>query len=345
MSIFFGQLGIGQIITDKQFLLISKITADWCPKCGDYGWSMFKDLEKTYAGKDVLVLAVHKNSSDIKTKTSEALAESFGGFGQPLYFINDAEKEGINFDNWKTKLDEIKDDISILSLSNTAFLGANTIVQQTANGKYKILVKARSFENINVGDYYVGVYLINDNLIARQASQSAEAKHTGVIRENLLGEDNAFGIKLLSSPLKKGDEAVFEKDDVEINLNNQNAKDFRIVTILWNKRSDKYVFNNAAVATLSELISSNERIDHNSSLSISYDIHKKVIEVHDTKNPITDYKYLNIYNQNGQAVGANVFDIQDNRLKISLTDHASGIYYIRLACTEMSYTKSVLVLE
>jgi thiol-disulfide isomerase/thioredoxin len=345
LMIFFVQVMISQVVTDKQYILVSKITADWCPKCGDYGWSMFKDLEKEYLGKDVIVLAVHKSSSGIKTKTSETIAETFGGFGQPLYFINDAEKEGINSDNWKTKLAEIKDDLSFLSLSNTAFLGVNTFVQQKSNGKFKVIVKAKSFENINVGEYFAGVYLVNDNLIAPQATQSSEAKHTGALRENILGEESAFGVKLLSSPLKNGDEAIFEKDDVEINMGNQNPKDFRIVTILWNKRNDKFVFNNAAVSSLSALLSSNEAYEENANLIIRYDINSRVIEVTDNTNPINEYRTINLYNPNGQPTNINIYDIQDNSLKISLLDHVPGVYYLRLGNQDKSFTKSVLVLE
>ncbi len=343
LLVFASFNSFAQTISEKQFFLISKITADWCPKCGDYGWSIFKDLEKEYTNKDVLVLAIHKSSSGIKTKSSEKIAETFGGFGQPLFFINDAEKEGVNSDNWKTKLAELKDDVNLLSLGAAPFLGVNSIVQLQANGKYKIIVKAKAFDNINVGEYYAGVYLINDNLIAPQSSQSSMAKHTGVLRENLLGEENTFGVKMLTTPLVKGKEATFEKSDVEIKIGSQSAKDFRIATILWNKRGDKFVFNNAAVVPLQTLLSSDKEIAEESSLMVRYDAGQKIIEVKDSQYPITA---LTLFNQQGQVVSIKTMANNEFEGKISLTNHIQGMYFLRVGSNDgRIQTKSVLVLE
>jgi hypothetical protein len=330
-----------QTVTNKQFLIISKVTADWCPKCGDYGWSMFKDLEKEYNGKDVLVLAIHKSSSGIKTKSSEAIADVLGGTGQPLYFINDAEKEGINFDNWKTKLSELKEDVSLLSTNSTAFIGVNTALEQKANGKYKIRIKVKSFDQINNGEFYAAVYLVNDNLIAPQASQSGQAKHTGVLRENLLGEDQPFGVKMLTAPFNSGTEGSFEKDDVEIKAGTQSLKDFRIVTVLWNKRADKYVFNNAAVSELSSLLSNNEAFESDN-FELRYDFNLKKVEITDTKGKLSEAD-IQMFNAEGKLLPVVNSEKQQSSLKLNLNEIQSGTYFIRVTSENRIFTKTLIV--
>ena len=339
--VFFTTQISAQTVTNKQFLLISKVTADWCPKCGDYGWSIFKDLEKEYSNKDVLVLAIHKSSSSIKTKSSETIANVLGGTGQPLYFINDAEKESINFENWKAKLTEIKEDVNLLSTNNSAFIGVNTVLEQKSNGKYKIKIKTKAFDKINNGEFYAAVYLVNDNLIAPQASQSSEAKHTGLLRENLLGEDQPFGVKMLTAPFNSGAEAGFEKDDVEIKTGTQSPKDFRIVTILWNKRTDKFVFNNAAVSGLSALLSSNETVE-NDNYELRQDFYNKTAELIDTKGQLIGSD-IKIYNTDGKIVPFETIEKQQSSVKIDFNGIASGTYYLRIATGNRVHTTAFII--
>ena len=330
-----------QTVTNKQYMLVSKVTADWCPKCGDYGWSIFKELEKEYKDKNVLVLAIHKSSSGLKTKSSETIANTLGGVGQPLYFINDAEKEGINSDNWKTKLNEIVDDVNLLSAGSTAFLGVNTEVELKENGKYRIKIKAKAFDNINNGVFYAGVYLVNDNLVAPQASQSSQAKHTGVLRENILGEDLTFGVQLLNAPIINGTEASFEKDDVEIKIGNQSPADFRIVTVLWNKRADKYVFNNAAVSDFSAIISNNEEIEKDQ-FEVRYNISDKAAEVIDTKGLLIEAK-TELFNVSGQIIPVHILSKEASSLRIDLNHLTSGTYFLRVSLNNRVQSQALII--
>ena len=91
--IHFSILLMGQDITipESQKTLITKKTADWCPFCGQWGWGLFKGM-LTDNEEDALVIATHY-SGDLKNDDAEAISDNFGGFYQPIFFVNGKDIE------------------------------------------------------------------------------------------------------------------------------------------------------------------------------------------------------------------------------------------------------------
>jgi hypothetical protein len=329
VAVFYTFMLIGQTVSDKQAILFSKVTADWCPKCGDYGWTIFKDLEKTYVGKNVYVLAWHKSSSGMKTATSAAVADNFGSLGQPLFFINDAEVL-VGFDNWQSKLKVMKENIDLLSTISTSFFGAESTLTKQANGNYKLNLAANTFANIDKGEFHIGVYLVRDNWVAPQSSQSSEAVHTGVVMQNILGEAAPFGVKAYAGPVTKNSKFNLERSDIKINIGNANPKDFRLVTIVWGKTATKFVFNNASSISLQNVVTSVDLVK-SVEFNLRYEAGDNRIVLSNLPNASTTKDQLAITNTLGQNIGINSLIDQGNELVVYPQSLPVGIYYLTLS--------------
>ena len=224
-----------QEVTQVQKSVITKRTATWCPYCGTWGWELFEGLIEDNSEKAVLI-AAHFGGSQLETTTSAEYLANLGGAGQPRFFLNN--------DLQSASASTIADTRASIKQQ----VDANYLLQPIANsGSYSsfdgnmLNIQTRTvFFQQAEGEFYLGVYLIEDDVLNSQAGQSGEVMHHYVMRD--AATSTTFGDLLGSGTIAAGSEftanySVDVSDYVPANLD--------VVTIIWKKEGAFYQFVNA----------------------------------------------------------------------------------------------------
>ena len=171
--------------------LITKRTASWCPKCGGYGWELFRNLLNDNS-KEALVLAAHYGGSAYENAVSTDLVAELGGFGQPLFFLNTTDL-GVTSSN----IDQVRQDVQgqvdqINAELPTAQTGLLAYPDAMAE-ELVIRTKTRFFEE-TAQEVHLAVYLMQPSFIGTQSGQGSDAEHKNLLRMAVGG--NTFGESL-----------------------------------------------------------------------------------------------------------------------------------------------------
>lgn len=232
--VFVSFCGLGlqaQEVAQVQQSLITKRTATWCPYCGTWGWDFFNALETNVSDKAVLV-AAHFGGSSLENVVSLAWVDNLGGSSQPRFFV-DNEMQSVNSGNQGTALVVIKDKVSANAAKQPV---ANVGMQTSWSGSdLSVQTKAKFFQSAE-GAYYLGIYLVEDKVLANQAGQSGQVEHSRILRGSVTGTE--FGELLAEGNIAAGtefdkayslDPAVYEIDNLDL------------VGVIWKKEGSKYL--------------------------------------------------------------------------------------------------------
>ncbi len=220
-----------QQVAEIQQSLVTKRTATWCPFCGSWGWDFFKDLRDNVSDKAVLI-AAHYGGSTLENPTSLDFVSNLGGSSQPKFFINN-EIQAVTSSTTADALAvmEVKIDNNYLAAPL-----ANVGLETTWNGvNLELATKTRFFQAAE-GAYYLGIYLVEDLVIAPQASQSVNAKHMRILRAALT--PTTFGDLLVDGAVASGTEFAQTYPVVYSGFDLENLD---IVGIIWKKEGTKFM--------------------------------------------------------------------------------------------------------
>lgn len=223
-------------VPETQLSLLTKVTADWCPLCGGWGWSMFQGLIEDNSDKAVLIAAHH--SGGLQNQASTAYTGNLNFGGQPVFFLG-TENQGASSSNAsmtrtaiQTKVDQ---NYEQSPLAQTGLLAAYDEVSR----EMTVQTRTRFFAETE-GEYYLAVYLIQRTYVGFQASQGNNAEHKFVLREFLTGEP--FGILLADGAVSAGQES---DHNLSFDLGDYDPANLQIATVIWRKVGDDYEFVNA----------------------------------------------------------------------------------------------------
>ncbi len=236
----FSILG-AQSISNSQKTLITKRTATWCPNCGTWGWDFAKAIENLSTGYGVLVRAHH--SGDLQSTVAQDITENFNAVYQPEFYVNEVRQD-VGSTTWEDKLGDFETAINgnAESPSIAQFTIASSIENDAVNVNATI-----EFLNAAEGEYYFGVYLLEDSIVNNQSSLGPNTVHNNVLRAAFT--DDSFGEKVGEGSIPSG--TVFnaeyslspEGDDVMNRF-------FDILVILWKKEDESYKVENLHSAAL-----------------------------------------------------------------------------------------------
>jgi len=249
-----------QEISKKQWTLFSKTTADWCTNCGSWGWNMHKQLIEKVGNKETIIWALHR-SGGLTNPTATAIASNLGASGQPQFYEGNGDMI-VNSSNIAQRITEAELIVELNQFSEP-FAGVGANVTLSESGVLTVNAKVEFLSDLPQGDYYLGLYFVEDNVVAFQASQGQNAVHRYLLRRSLL--DNTFGTQLISGAVIEGQ--TFEVNTVVpgISAKRENVK---VVAIIWNRRADgKYLFFNANLLD-AEQVSSIANIEENIQFNI-----------------------------------------------------------------------------
>ena len=227
-----------QEINKKQWSLINKKSADWCSLCGGWGWNFHKQLYDRFEGRDVLNWSTHY-SGGLMNQASVDITANFGGVSQPIFYVEGTDLIATP-NNVAQRLNEAEGIIDFtLSQSPFAGIGIDAVLSSQTN-RLDVKAKVEFLMDVEGGDYFLGLYLVEDSVVAYQQNQGQMAVHRYLLRRSLMND--TWGKPLKKGAISKG--TVFDVDaDIE-NLTTPRNKLY-VAAIIWNKNSNnKYLFFN-----------------------------------------------------------------------------------------------------
>jgi hypothetical protein len=231
VGLFFAASGLqGQEVAEVQQSLITKRTATWCPYCGGWGWDFFDALETNVSDKAVLV-AAHFGGSTLENPVSLAWVNNLGGSSQPRFYV-DNEMQSVNSGNQATALVVIKDKVDANAAKQPV---ANVGMQTSWSGAdLSVQAKAKFFQSAE-GAYYLGIYLVEDKVLANQAGQSGQVEHSRILRGSVTSAE--FGDLLAEGSIAAGTE--FDKA-YTVDLAAYVVDNLDLVGVIWKKEGSLY---------------------------------------------------------------------------------------------------------
>lgn len=335
IAVLFLMKGIAQQVEETQRSLVTKRTADWCPYCGTWGWNYFKNAIEENGDKAVY-MAAHYDGG-LYDPAAEEITDNWGGFYQPKFFVNEKE-QGVTSGNGTAKLAYLKSQLD--SLSNLAPI-ANTGFEPTyENGELKVAAKVQFFQAAQ-GDFYLGIYLLEDHVTAYQASIGANAVHRHLFRHSFTEE--TFGQPITNGNVAAG-QAFFL--DFSTPVDEITGHEYEIVGIIWQKQGDKYIPVNVwstnqieSVSAVSDPLSQNRMVVYPTVASQQVSVQVESIENQSVVQ-------LEVFDMTGRRVavlldgplsaGVSQFELNKENLV------SNGLYFVQLKTPGFVETRKVV---
>jgi hypothetical protein len=325
-----------QEVSKKQWTLLHERTADWCPFCGTWGWDFKGKLITEFADKPVVFAAIH-HSGGLANAVSEALGDNFPGSGQPRFYVDGTDLL-VNSSNQTTRLTEAKD---IVDYNKNQAPYAGIGINATAiSGQSKVNIDAtvEVLEKIEDGDYYLGLYILED-IIASQASRTSSELHKNVLTGSVFTE--TFGKSVFKGLSEKGSTYKFSaviSEDYTAKLDKVS-----ILGVLWNKRNNTYMFFNGVEVPL-KLQSSTINTDLDKSMS-AFANEAGDINVQVNANAAVENVSLQLSDIKGSIISTTsigTLPLGYSTYRIA-NNGAKGTYFVSIVAGQTVTTKTVII--
>ncbi len=326
--------GIAQEVMPVQASLITKRTATWCPHCGTWGWSLFKDLLEDNKGKAVFFAAHY--SGDLANTTATQITANFDAAYQPVFYYNEINQEATS-SNTSAVLSSMTQKVNTAHTSQPiANVGFDS---SYANGTMNVNAKVKFFQAAE-GEYYLGVYLIEDHVIANQASIGANANHRRVLRSSF--STSTWGELIGNGSIAAGHEFTHTFSQT---VDNPAAHDYSLAGVIWKKEGDKYkVVNTWAKDIEGGALSTDEPSAINPIVVNPNLIHTSAsVQIHLTSE--AHHVALELYNAQGAKVKS-IFKgnlaAGDHRFELSRDGAGNGVYLLLFKADGSEWVEKVV---
>lgn len=233
-----------QVPVQKSVPIINKTTATWCGPCGQWGWDLFQDIIDDNKPKAILMGTYGSTSSDMYNQTAGDFYNDFcSGAGWPAFAVNGKNRTaysssgGIYTTTTRTNCKTVSDSFAATSpLASTGYTYKITGSTLTVTTKTK-------FWQATSGEYFVGVYVIEDGVMNTQVGQSGTVAHHYVLRGSI-SAGASFGVSIVNGSVTSGQ--TFDKSFTYTLPANWNKSKLQVVTMIFKKSSGPgYDFINA----------------------------------------------------------------------------------------------------
>jgi hypothetical protein len=329
LLISFASIGQGE-----QFTLLSKQTADWCPRCGQWGWTFVKDALVELEDENVIFWGLHFDGG-LATETSKTIVQNFDTGYQPVFFLNQDDLN-VSSSNIAAKVAEAKQTIQLLN-SFPGIINVNvnpTLSGNTINAKVDV-----NFSEGTETDYNLGVYLVRDNVVAYQASQGNNAVHPNLLDASF--NSDAWGpIINDGNSITAGDVFSSEFTLTDVSNHSSDIKDLKVVVVVWFNTGTEYTFVNGDIKSV-QLASSSENLTN---FDFDYIINQNSIQINVTET-LSSNAQLNLFTLEGRAISLNNIDIKGSTIKAEIPGLNSGAYIINLMDNNKQGSKKIYIVD
>lgn len=195
----------------KNVAVIGKITANWCPPCGAWGWDLNSLLLSTHASNAVGLNIYSSTRTDggnqhFQNQAAYDMASKITLNGYPSFSVNllDLSKQNTNPNN-TINTTGIKADAadSITKFAAATVIASTGMTYSIVGNTVTVKTKTKFWEAAS-GTYKVAVYLVEDGAIAPQASKTGNVAHHNVLRSSMSA--STWGEQIATGTIAQGDE-------------------------------------------------------------------------------------------------------------------------------------------
>jgi hypothetical protein len=206
-------------------------------------------------------------------------------------------------------------------------VGINALLSQDMD-VLTVEAKVEFFSDVEGGDYYLGLYLLED-VMNTQAGRSGLQLHKNVLRRSLL--NTTFGNALQKGAVSKG--TVFNVSASIPNITSDRNK-LKVVGVIWNKANNKYLFFNGKQVNVG--IPANTEIEPAFNARIMHIYQSESGLLHIETEGIREIKQVTVYDMSGKPVYTEQLPeagtVTRNNFTLNIPSLAQGVYLI--TCTE-----------
>ncbi|MEO1517476.1 MAG: Omp28-related outer membrane protein [Bacteroidota bacterium] len=219
------------IVEAKQRVVIPYVGATWCPPCGSFGEDTKAYISENFSSDDAIIISsqrgtINPSRVNVAYQFGDAFMKEFGAAGIPWMFAaggGDAYDFYPNTSVVDFRLPSILDLGPSVGIHADATLGATQV---------DVNVKVQFYE-AKPTDYYVSVYLLEDDVRADQRHSTLgivkDMPHNNILREGA-SNSNYHGQSIGSS--FTANQAV--KRSYQISLRPEwDANNLKVVAIVW----------------------------------------------------------------------------------------------------------------
>jgi hypothetical protein len=232
-----------QTVSQTHMAFLTQKTATWCGPCGDWAWPVQEEIVAQNMAKAVVV-ELHYSSSDyIYNTTAGAIQSNFPTVSSvPAWFANGVNKTsysasgGIYTGATKTGMKTVADSTynvpADVQCAYNFSLSGSTLTVNT-NTKF--------FNTVN-GEYYLAVYVIENNVMANQTGHiPLMASHQNVLRTSM--STSAFGEQVGIGSIAAN--TVVPKTFTTTLNASWNTWNVWIAAVIWKKNGTTYDYVNS----------------------------------------------------------------------------------------------------
>jgi len=336
ISLLLSGYSFGQEVVQKQNMLVTKITATWCPNCGTGAWDNKKEIIANYP--DATFLSTHiSTSSKLYSSTARDYARNLpNAVGQPIFYVN---RDRFNTGSILNAVEETQ------QTDQSQSPVANTGLEMKMEGQVlNVKAKVQFFEPAN-GEFYLSLFVIEDKVMETQASRgSGPVEHSRILRGRVTS--STFGVLI-------ADGSINANDTYDFRINRQipeewNQENLEVAAIIWQKNGDIYEFvNTQAITDFSVFTSVNELEAAGVELTVNPTLLSTQSTVAISLPSAQANISLQLLNTNGQLI-TQLFsgDLSGGTHHFPLTKPAAlaaGIYLVRMEKGGHSITEKIVV--
>lgn len=203
-------------------------TATWCGPCGSSGGPAF-DGTITQEGTLLCPMKVYSTSSNpgMGHPLYTSMTSAFGVTGIPDFWVNNTAVS--------TSTNSVLSNATTIQ-NDTTKLTAGVALSKSVDGDtMTIITKSQFFKSQSTGDYYLAVYVVEDNVIGGQlvgSTQNPSYDHRNILRAS--AKTTYYGETLNANTAIAADQ-VFDKT-YKIYLNPAwNKNKLKVIATIWKK--------------------------------------------------------------------------------------------------------------
>jgi len=325
LCLFISSIGFGQYVSEKRQAFVVKRTATWCGPCGTWGWDLWADLVGDPSLPAFAAAQVHDSrSSELNVPFASELTSFYeAATGVPSFYIGSTNQTqsnggGISVQGTLTRLKDLVRAYGRLD----ATLGVGYTATLTDN-VVDINAKVKAFSSTNE-EYYLGVYVLEKDVVNYQNGQGNDAVHKIVLRDAIT--QDPFGQLIQNGGISEGDE--FDYTFSYTVPQGFNPENIRLAMVIWEKDGTDYKQESSYSVRETLVSSTKQAFEEKAELSvftnaegISYSISPK--QAGDLK--------VDLVNVNGQVIQPLFFGGVDQPMQrnFQVSGLAAGLYFVR----------------
>lgn len=190
--------------------LFGKLTANWCPPCGGWGWQLNEDVLHD-AGTKAMGLSMYadlsqsQNNGHFQNQAAYDMKNKITLTGWPAFSVNLNNISAQNSSGGGVNTAGIKADAadSISTFSSATVVASTGMVYKIDGNTVTIETKTKFWEDAS-GTYKIAVYLVEDGAMQTQAGKSGTVAHHNVLRASVTA--STWGKTLSTGSITKGTE-------------------------------------------------------------------------------------------------------------------------------------------